>query len=419
MEKILWAGSSDNISKISGSDTFDQIPKGVWELKLSMAGPYLQKVSDDFHFGHKIYGVEEDFINYCTKSLDVAEKNMGILLNGLKGCGKTVTAKILANRSGLPVIIVNSINIDALNYFNNVTQSLCFMFDEFEKIIDHKDMSRVAQLLSFVDGTITVAKHLMIFTSNDTNISEFFIDRPGRIRYIKNYGSLKLEVVKEILNDKLQHPEFKQDILDWVKFFKFLTIDMLISIINEVNIHGVSPTVFKKFFNVDNDKNDYDLTIVMTDPKTGKSITFMHNTLVTYDPAEHFENMTEGDDYAKILGYTAVADIATGTVTEPADSFAQPIYIASVTAIENDDENEFETKDRFLATCKVNPKSHRNLALFYMENPHEKPEEYNSTKQDIVFNTDKTDYIICGKEYNVEFKYTPRSLYKNFNTFAF
>ena len=90
MEKILWTGSSTVIGKMSGSDTFDQIPQGVWELKQSMTGPYLQKVSDDFHFGHKVYGLEEKFISHALRTFDVAEKNVGILLNGLKGCGEKV-----------------------------------------------------------------------------------------------------------------------------------------------------------------------------------------------------------------------------------------------------------------------------------------------------------------------------------------
>lgn len=411
MEKILWAGSSSNISKISGSDTFDHIPQGVWELKTSLMGPYLQKVSDNFHFGHKIYGLEEEFISYSLRSFHAAEKNMGILLNGLKGCGKTVTAKILANRSELPVVIINASNIDVLNYFNNVNQSLCFMFDEFEKIIDHKDTERIAPLLSFVDGTITSAKHFMIFTSNNTDISEFFIDRPGRIRYIKNYGSLAINVVKEILNDKLEHPEFKQAILDWVMFFKFLTIDMLISIINEVNVHATGPDTFKKFFNADNDKPSYDITVIVKEMETGKTVQFECDSTLEYSPADYVENLIDHDSSLRVLGYSAHLHKVTGQLMPFQDNYPRSIYVSNIDSLPEElEENDFRFKGYF------QPKDKGLLARI---------DEKESTKSEdpvyaeVIFNSEKTEFISTDVELEIELKFKARALYKNYHTYAF
>ena len=402
MEKLLWAGSSSIVSKISGSDTFDQIPQGIWELKLSMTGPFLQKVSDNFHFGHKIYGLEQDFIDYSIKSFKVAEKNMGLLLNGLKGCGKTVTAKILANNCGLPVIIVNSSNIDSLSYFNNVNQPLCFMFDEFEKIINHKDTERIAPLLSFVDGTITIAKHFMIFTSNDTNISEFFIDRPGRIRYIKNYGSLNIETVKEILNDKLEYPEFKQEIIEWVMFFKFLTIDMLISIINEVNIHGVGPNRFKPFFNANNDKPTYDITVTCKDLETGEAVVFETNRMLNYDPAQYVDNLIDSDDNLYISGHKTTLNVTERHLTIPSTAFPTDWRIRNITEWNGElQDNEF----KIIGTIEA-------------ENPLSK-EGSTENIVPVFMNHDKSAFIQCNKSMEIELKFKARPLYKNYSSFAF
>jgi hypothetical protein len=411
MEKLLWAGSSSNISKISGSDTYDHIPKGVWELKMSLMGPYLQKVSDNFNFGHKIYGLEDAFIKYTHQSFQLAEKNMGILLNGLKGCGKTVTAKVIANDSELPVIIVNSSNIDALNYFNDVTQSLCFMFDEFEKIIDHKDTARVAPLLSFVDGTITSAKHLMIFTSNDTNISEFFIDRPGRIRYIKNYGSLSIETVKEIINDKLVYPEFKQEIIDWVMFFRFLTIDILMSVINEVNVHRVGPSSFKAFFNADNDKPSYDVTFKLTDPNTGKVHLFEYDSILDYSPASFFENIIDHDTSFRVSGLQGYADISTGDVMGVTDHYARGVYLNYVDeVVEELDENVFKC----LVGFDISHTDRISSSKFDTEK-----ESLKKTTKRIILTHDKSSYIEENVIYNCEMTFKARPLYRNFNSFAF
>lgn len=378
-----------------------------------MMGPYLQKVSDNFHFGHKIYGLEENFINYTLRSFEAAEKNMGLLLNGLKGCGKTVTAKIIANRSNLPVIIVNSSNIDALNYFNDVAQSLCFMFDEFEKIVDHKDMVRVAPLLSFVDGTVTVAKHLMIFTSNDTNISEFFIDRPGRIRYIKNYGSLSIDTVKEIINDKLIYPEFKQEIIDWVMFFKFLTIDILMSVINEVNVHKTGPSNFKTFFNADNDKPSYDVTFKLTHPTTGQTVEFEYDTLLNYSPAEFFENIVDHDTSLRVTGYQGHADISTNEVVSIADNYARSLYLNYV-----DEVNEELEENVYKCMVGFDIKGEHDTMSMIARKDDGKEKPAPKYKK-IMLNHDKSGMIEENVVYNCEVTFKARALYRNYNTYAF
>lgn len=267
--KKIWAGSPSNISKIDGDRIYNEIPVGIWEPYSTMAGVFMNKIQDTFDFPHKIYGLEMDFIQHVVRTYQHSKKNVGVLMNGIKGAGKTVTAKTLANESGLPVILVNANNISLLSYFDDISQPLCFFFDEFEKIVNHKDNEKIAPLLSFVDGTSSSSKHLMLFTSNENNISQFFIDRPGRIRYIKEYGSLKAETVKEIIDDMLVYKEFRKDIIDWVIFFKNLTIDMLISIINEVNIHKMSPKMFSAFFNVDNEKPNYNVEVKFINAITG------------------------------------------------------------------------------------------------------------------------------------------------------
>lgn len=266
----IWAGNPNNLSKINGSGIFQEIPNGIWEPYSTMTGTFLGKQGDSFEFPHKIYGIEHGFIQHVIRTYESSDKNVGVLMNGLKGAGKTVTAKTLANMCGLPIILVNAGNIEILNYFDDVQQPLCFFFDEFEKIMNHEDAKAVAPLLSFVDGTSSSTKHLMLFTSNESKISPYFLDRPGRIRYIKQYGSLKPEIIKEIIDDMLIYPEFRKDIIDWVVYFKILTIDMLVSIIKEVNIHNMSPKVFGNFFNVNNEKPSYSIKTHVTHMLTGR-----------------------------------------------------------------------------------------------------------------------------------------------------
>lgn len=317
--KMIWAGNPSKISKIDGNAIFDEIPVAIWEPYSTMMGTFVARQEESFKFAHKVYGIEHDFIQHVLTTYQNSEKNVGVLMNGLKGAGKTVTAKMLANLSGLPIILVNASNIEILSYFDNISQPLCFFFDEFEKIVNHDDAKTIAPLLSFVDGTSSATKHLMLFTSNDARISPFFIDRPGRIRYIKQYGSLKGETVKEILDDMLIYPEFKQEIIDWVVYFKNLTIDMLISIIKEVNIHGTSPKAFAHFFNVNNEKASFSVAAKITNTKTGASFSAQNYRLYSdVSVSDFIEDLDDHDRSLIINGTIIYKDDKTQQVAAPA-----------------------------------------------------------------------------------------------------
>ena len=113
--KKIWAGSPSNISKIDGDRIYKEIPAGIWEPYSTMAGVFMTKIQDTFDFPHKIYGLERDFIQHVVRTYQHSNKNVGVLMNGIKGAGKTVTAKTLANDCGLPVILVNASNIGLLS----------------------------------------------------------------------------------------------------------------------------------------------------------------------------------------------------------------------------------------------------------------------------------------------------------------
>lgn len=89
-------------------------------------------------------------------------------------------------------------------------------------------------------------------------INENMVGRPSRIRYVKEFGNLDLKVVNEYLDDALQVPEARQDLLDFIDSLTISTIDILKTIVNEVNIHGIEGLRRAKgFFNVVTNEYDY------------------------------------------------------------------------------------------------------------------------------------------------------------------
>lgn len=397
----IWAGNPNQLSKINGSGIFQEIPNGIWEPYTTIMGTFLGKQGDSFEFPHKIYGIEHDFIDHVMRTYNSSDKNVGVLMNGLKGAGKTVTAKTLANMCGLPVILVNSGNIDILNYFDDVQQPLCFFFDEFEKIMNHEDTKAVAPLLSFVDGTSSSTKHLMLFTSNESKISPYFLDRPGRIRYIKQYGSLTPEIIKEIIDDMLIYPEFRRDIIDWVVYFKILTIDMLVSIIKEVNIHNMSPKVFGNFFNVNNEKPSYTMKTIATNMLTGKQWTIESYRMYTDTTIPQIlEDFDEHDRSLIILGKIKTIDEKGNVVAMPEYSKEFYFYIDK---IEEFDQYYEEGKTKFKFSPRYFEERISERSTFY-------PESNEHDFQSSGWNLGDHQHLV------LEFEFSAKN---NYNNFAF
>ena len=79
---IFNQGSATTVSHPKG------LPKGIYEVKLSMAGFYLSKIAESFTFDYKLYGLNQKFIDYVLKTYENTTGNLGVLLDGIKGTGK-------------------------------------------------------------------------------------------------------------------------------------------------------------------------------------------------------------------------------------------------------------------------------------------------------------------------------------------
>ena len=75
-------------------------------------------------------------------------------------------------------------------------------------------------------------------TTNRLTIDENLLGRPGRIRYIKQFGNLTAKAVADYIKDNLRDQSKTAQILNVVDVLEISTIDILKSIVDEVNIHG-------------------------------------------------------------------------------------------------------------------------------------------------------------------------------------
>ena len=193
----------------------------------------------------KVYCTQRDerFIDKVINSYNLSESGFtGVMLAGLKGSGKTVMAKVIANKSGLPIINIDK-SIRPYILRNLVEKlgdtSVCFLFDELDKILEDYDDSVLLQVL---DGSDTKGKHMILFTCNDDNkISEYLIDRCSRIRYWRKFDEMSPSLIMEVLNDKLNDKKEVKSLTDFIKDnFEVCSFDNIAYFVKEANDY---PTV--------------------------------------------------------------------------------------------------------------------------------------------------------------------------------
>ena len=261
MGKQIWLQDGNAFSQGSSTTVShpEGLPKGIYEVKLSMAGFYLSKIAESFTFDYKLYGLNQKFIDYVLKTYENTTGNLGVLLDGIKGTGKTVTAKELCNHLQLPVILVQSMGDDTNNklikYLSTAIDFDCiFFFDEYEK-----GFKKSSDILSFMDGTYnSIYRKVFLLTTNELNVDSNLLGRPSRIRYKKSFGNLPEEVTRELLNDILEDKTAIEKVIELTHSMNIITIDLIKAIATEINIHGVEsfPDI-KETFNIEFSKFSY------------------------------------------------------------------------------------------------------------------------------------------------------------------
>ena len=252
MERVSWIQNGSNYKRVEGNvSNVDTVPKGIYNVGLSMTGWYLERTADEFVFNYKVYGLQSKFMQHVLTAFKNTKGNFGILLNGTKGTGKSVTAKVLANKFNLPVIVVKSFgenNTQLIEFLASFNFDCVFFFDEFEKNFSDKDSS----ILQIMDGVYTSEyRRIFLLTTNETNINDNLISRPSRLRYIHEFSNLEPEIIREYLNDTLNDKSHIEDIIDFVDTLQISTIDILKSIVEEINIFGFDKFMENKsFFNI-------------------------------------------------------------------------------------------------------------------------------------------------------------------------
>lgn len=307
MSDVKWIKTDSTFRKVNGEiESVPIIPAGIYEPNLTRSGWFLEKIADEFTFSYKLYDLQGEFLNHIKKTYENTTGSIGILFNGTRGTGKSVTAKVFANMLKLPVIIVKPItdvsNEDLISYLASFNFDCVFFFDEFEKQFNSDDCS----VLQFMDGIYTSEyRRVFLLTTNSLDINENLLSRPSRIRYIREFKNLEEVVVREYLADNLNDKDAVEELVGYIDTLTISTIDILKTIVEEVNIHGIDKFLdIKKFFNVKTATFDYSTicgTINCEDIAKDGDYTIEDFLRERDFYAKRYELMSERDSAAKLI----------------------------------------------------------------------------------------------------------------------
>ena len=225
---------------------------------------------ESFKVPEKIYDVSSNLREMIKTAFNHYNKNQGVLLSGNKGQGKSLTGKLLCNEVNLPIIIINKpipLSVNFIGFFNQIKQDYVLFVDEFEKLFkqgnshSEKDVNGFHGqdiFLSFMDGVLTNEHKILFLLTANESVNEYFINRPSRIKFLHEYSELPEELFNMITDDLLDNKEFKNDLEANISLLN-LNIDLLISIINDINLFNKPFSEFKEYYNYKFEEYKYEV----------------------------------------------------------------------------------------------------------------------------------------------------------------
>ena len=263
--------------------TYNELPARSYIVRFAeMTGFYLEEYSNIQVKEDKIYGEHMKKVHKVLNAYKKFDRNLGVILSGNKGIGKSMFARLLSEmavREDIPIIVVDQYIPKIASYIETIDQNVVVLFDEFDKTFGdirpaEGEVDPQAALLGLFDG-VTQGKKLFVITCNDIRkLNDFFINRPGRFHYHFRFDYPSSKEIRTYLCDKLE-PVHYNEIKSIVAFSRKvdLNYDCLRAIAFEIN-NGENFSNAIRDLNILNlAQNRYNLTIYF---KNGSPM-YIHN----------------------------------------------------------------------------------------------------------------------------------------------
>ena len=258
MSYFIRNGNTFRVSAEEAMDLHRTLPVGSYTIGKDMFDNLFLEMVDSFEPPAKLYGDTTRNADRILNTFNNRSASTGVMLNGEKGSGKTLLAKMLSNKGatqGIPTIIINQPwTGDKFNKFmQDIEQPCIVLFDEFEKVYDDNDQEAALTLL---DGVFP-SKKLFVITCNDKwRVNEHMRNRPGRIFYMLDFKGLEPDFIREYCEDVLVNKQHINRIVDITALFEQFNFDMLKALVEEMNRYDETPQEALRMLNAKPEYNN-------------------------------------------------------------------------------------------------------------------------------------------------------------------
>lgn len=273
----MWLKIDDEMVFMNGDSvsSLKTLPNKVYKTVFSkMRGTFLKETEIKIEHG-KIYGNSQNIADHIVQAFELNDnsKNLGVLLSGGRGLGKTLTTRLVIEKfkEKYPIILVSEFTPDLPDFLSNLKNCIILM-DEFEKFMsgnangsdNEEDQTKQETILSVLDGNTGCAGNLFLLTVNKLyKVDENLKSRPGRIRYHYRYESENAEVVRNYCKDNLERKDIIEDVVRTLGVAKYVSLDIITSFVDELNkFPTLTPLEVMEFFNIESSETKYKISIV-------------------------------------------------------------------------------------------------------------------------------------------------------------
>lgn len=319
--KNKWYVSGNHYHLAEITSLQEELNVGLYRVVRGFGGLQLEHIGERFEFPYKIYGKDDGFINRAIKTYHNTVGNLGLLLNGTKGTGKTVTAKRIANGLDQPVLVVTEKHDDLSVFLNEIQQNVVVFIDEYEKLWNEYQHS----ILTVMDGVLSNEfRKVFLLTTNRLSVNENMLQRPGRVRYLNTFGDLDKATIEDIVDDLLVHKDHRGPLIEFLSTLEMISIDICKSVIEEVNIHNEPPVKFKDIFNVRTLEHTFDIYELIGEKGKAKPELLVRDCEVTPWPIRpsHIRKVNffvQNDCMGQIISFTPPDTVVTQREEEGED----------------------------------------------------------------------------------------------------
>lgn len=240
----------------------NKLPLGTYTLLFNKdMGQYYLHLIDNIRLPEKIYGDVMPFAKRVCVKYNSKDRNLGVLLVGTKGAGKTITARAIASLLNTSVIIIPQGYDDTafISFLTDPALGNCvILIDEFEKLYNGEDADS-NKLLSLLDGPYNT-HHIFVFTANEFyKINSMMKNRPSRIHFLKEFTGLDEDTVRDIGNDLLDNKDWIEELVEISQKMTECTFDVIMSICSDSNLFKESPKQVVRYMNVLMESSNYEM----------------------------------------------------------------------------------------------------------------------------------------------------------------